>query len=310
VSNAASLGQERLGLLRRAGGQPRVDLLPYLFIAPILLLLAAISFYPAAYAIWLAMTDATLLKLARAEFVGVRNFVRLLDDPIFLNGLWRTARWDLTVVLSEIGIAIPLALFLNLDFRGRAVVRAAVLVPYIIPPAVTGLIWVYMFDGTFGVVNDLLVRLHLIEDYVSWLSEPTASYLIVAAAMVWSGTPLIAIVLLAVLQTIPQELYEAATIDGSNSWQRFRFVTLPFLMPTILFLFLLRMIWMSNHIDMIFIMTRGGPGFANYTEAIYSFQLTGQFEIAYASTVAVVLAAVLVVASVLYVRHLARSVLA
>jgi multiple sugar transport system permease protein len=256
------------------------------------------------------MTDATLLKLARAEFVGVRNFVRLLDDPIFLNGLWRTARWDLTVVLSEIGIAIPLALFLNLDFRGRAVVRAAVLVPYIIPPAVTGLIWVYMFDGTFGVVNDLLVRLHLIEDYVSWLSEPTASYLIVAAAMVWSGTPLIAIVLLAVLQTIPQELYEAATIDGSNSWQRFRFVTLPFLMPTILFLFLLRMIWMSNHIDMIFIMTRGGPGFANYTEAIYSFQLTGQFEIAYASTVAVVLAAVLVVASVFYVRHLARSVLA
>jgi multiple sugar transport system permease protein len=310
VSNAASLGQERVGLLGRAGGQPRVDLLPYLFIAPILLLLAAISFYPAAYAIWLAMTDATLLKLARAEFVGVRNFVRLLDDPIFLNGLWRTARWDLTVVLSEIGIAIPLALFLNLDFRGRAVVRAAVLVPYIIPPAVTGLIWVYMFDGTFGVVNDLLVRLHLIEDYVSWLSEPTASYLIVAAAMVWSGTPLIAIVLLAVLQTIPQELYEAATIDGSNSWQRFRFVTLPFLMPTILFLFLLRMIWMSNHIDMIFIMTRGGPGFANYTEAIYSFQLTGQFEIAYASTVAVVLAAVLVVASVFYVRHLARSVLA
>ena len=310
MSNAASLGQERLGLLRRAGGQPRVDLLPYLFIAPILLLLAAISFYPAAYAIWLAMTDATLLKLARAEFVGVRNFVRLLDDPIFLNGLWRTARWDLTVVLSEIGIAIPLALFLNLDFRGRAVVRAAVLVPYIIPPAVTGLIWVYMFDGTFGVVNDLLVRLHLIEDYVSWLSEPTASYLIVAAAMVWSGTPLIAIVLLAVLQTIPQELYEAATIDGTSPWQRFRFVTLPFLMPTILFLFLLRMIWMSNHIDMIFIMTRGGPGFANYTEAIYSFQLTGQFEIAYASTVAVVLAAVLVVASVFYVRHLARSVLA
>ena len=310
MSNAASLGQERLGLLRRAGGQPRVDLLPYLFIAPILLLLAAISFYPAAYAIWLAMTDATLLKLARAEFVGVRNFVRLLDDPIFLNGLWRTARWDLTVVLSEIGIAIPLALFLNLDFRGRAVVRAAVLVPYIIPPAVTGLIWVYMFDGTFGVVNDLLVRLHLIEDYVSWLSDPTASYLIVAAAMVWSGTPLIAIVLLAVLQTIPQELYEAATIDGTSPWQRFRFVTLPFLMPTILFLFLLRMIWMSNHIDMIFIMTRGGPGFANYTEAIYSFMLTGQFEIAYASTVAVVLAAVLVVASVFYVRHLARSVLA
>jgi multiple sugar transport system permease protein len=309
VSNATSISQDRLGVLGGAREPARLDLLPYAFIAPILLLLIAISFYPAAYAIWLAMTDASLLRLAGAEFVGARNFVRLLDDPIFLNGLWRTVRWDLTVVLSEIGIAIPLALFLNLDFRGRALVRAAVLVPYIIPPAVTGLIWVYMFDGTFGVVNDLLVRLHLIEDYVSWLSDPTASYLIVSAAMVWSGTPLIAIVLLAVLQTIPQELYEAAIIDGSNPWQRFRWVTLPFLMPTILFLLLLRMIWMSNHIDMIFIMTRGGPGFANYTEAIYSFKLTGQFEIGYASAVAVVLAAVLVLASIFYVRHLARSVL-
>ncbi len=287
----------------------RPDLLPYAFIAPILILLAAVSFYPAAYAVWLALTDASLLKLAHANFVGLHNFARLLGDPIFLNGIWRTMRWDLAVVFGELAISVPMALFLNLNFRGRAFLRAAILIPYVIPPAVTALMWVYMFDGTFGVVNDLLHRVGLIGDYISWLSDPNGSFGVVAAAMIWSGTPLMAVVLLAVLQTIPQDLYEAATIDGSNAWQKFRFVTLPQLMPTILFLLLLRMIWMSNHIDMIFIMTRGGPGFANYTEAVYSFQLTGEFEIGYASAVAVVLGLLLIAASIAYVRHLARSVL-
>jgi multiple sugar transport system permease protein len=302
--------QERASFFPASGrSRSRPDLMPYAFIAPIMLLLAVISFYPALYAVWLAMTDASLIKLARAEFVGWHNIARLFHDPIFLNGLWRTARWDLTVVASELILALPIALFLNLRFRGRSIVRAAVLIPYIIPPAVTALMWVYMFDGNFGVANDVLQRAGLIDDYVSWLSQPVSSFAVVAAAMTWSGMPLMAIVLLAALQTIPGDLYEAATIDGAGAWLRFRYVTLPRLMPTILFLLLLRLIWMSNHIDMIFIMTRGGPGFANYTEAVYSFMLTGQFEIGYASAVAVVLAVILVAASAFYVRHLARSVL-
>jgi multiple sugar transport system permease protein len=128
--------------------------------------------------------------------------------------------------------------------------------------------------------------------------------------MVWAGQPLMAVVLLAALQTIPGELYEASSVDGASLWGRFRHVTLPHLVPTILFLLLVRTIWMSNHIDLIFIMTRGGPGFSNYTEAVYSFMLTNQFEIGYSSTVAVALAALLVAASALYVRRLARTVLA
>ena len=118
-----------------------------------------------------------------------------------------------------------------------------------------------------------------------------------------------ALILLAALQTIPQTLYEAAKVDGASAWQQFRYITLPHLMPSILFLVLLRMIWMSNHIDMIFVMTQGGPGFTNYTEAVYSFKLTNQFQIGYASAVAVVLTILLVAASALYVRHLARNVL-
>ena len=137
----------------------------------------------------------------------------------------------------------------------------------------------------------------MLDRYASWLSEPTSSFAIVVAAMVWAGQPLMAIMLLAALQSIPDELYEAARVDGANAWQRFWYVTLLHIMPTILFIVLLRMIWMSNHIDMTFIMTRGGPGFANYTEAVYSFMLPQRFEIGYSSAVAVVLAIILMTAS-------------
>jgi multiple sugar transport system permease protein len=287
----------------------RVDLLPYALIAPVVLLLLAISVYPTLYAMWLATTDASLLRLARARFIGLGNFWRMLEDTTFIDGLWRTLRWDVAVVGIELAIALPIALLLNQAFRGRGFARAAMMVPYITPPAVVALVFCYIVDGNFGVLNDLLVRTGVLREYFAWLSDPTASFWIVVSAMVWYGQPLMALILLAVRQTISAELYEAARVDGATPLRMFWHITLPHLMPTILFLILLRMIWMSNHIDMIFIITRGGPGFSNYTEAVYSFNLTQQFEIGYASAVAVVLAIILVLASALYVRHLARTVL-
>lgn len=305
LRSAASVGTRAAKRRRRR----RIDLLPYALIAPVALLLLAISVYPALYAIWLALTDASLLRLARAQFIGIGNFIRMAGDTVFLEGLWRTLRWDLAVVLIELAIAMPIALLLNVGFRGRGFVRAAMMVPYITPPAVVALMFAYMVDGNFGVLNDLFVRAGIFNEYFSFLSDPTASFWVVVSAMVWYGTPLMALILLAVLQTIPPELYEAGRVDGAGPIRMFWYITLPHLMPTILFLVLLRMIWMSNHIDMIFIMTQGGPGFSNYTEAVYSFKLTTQFEIGYASAVAVALAALLVAASALYVRHLARRVL-
>jgi multiple sugar transport system permease protein len=287
----------------------RIDLLPYLLIAPISILLLAITVYPTIEAVRLALTDSTLLRLARAQYIGFRNFARMAADPIFIDGLWRTLRWDVAVVGIELLIALPIALFLNQSFRGRGFLRAAVMVPYITPPAVVGLLFLFMFDGNFGVINDILVRVGMLDRYVAWMSDPTSSFWIVVSAMVWYGSPLMILIMLATLQTIPAELYEAASVDGASRWTQFRMITLPHLMPTILFLILLRMIWMSNHIDMIYVMTTGGPGFSNYTEAVYSYSLTQQFQIGYASAVAVVLAIILMTGSALYVRHLARKVL-
>jgi multiple sugar transport system permease protein len=288
----------------------RKALYPYALIAPLVLLMVAVTFYPALYAAWLATTDASLLRLSQARFIGLGNFRRLLDDSIYLNALWRTLRWDIVVVFSQLAIAVPMALFLDLQFRLRGFVRSALLVPYIIPPAVTALMWVYMLDGNFGVVNDVLVRIGVLEHGFAWLSDPNGSFAAVSSAMVWSGQPLMAIMLLAVLQSIPNTLYEAAAIDGAGPWQRFRAVTWPHLLPTVLFLLLMRTIWMSNHIDMIYIMTGGGPGFSNYTQAVYSFVSITRFQIGYSAAAAMTLAVALMALSLLYVRHLARRILA
>jgi multiple sugar transport system permease protein len=257
------------------------------------------------------MTDAHLLRMIRSApvFVGLQNFARLFRDPVFIEGLWRTLRWDVAVVGAELLIALPIALFLNLSFKGRGFVRAAVLIPYVIPPAVTALMWVYMFDANFGIVNDVLIRLGLLDHGFAFLSDPNASFMMTAFAMTWAGQPLLAIIILATLQTVPSELYEAARVDGAGPFRQFWHVTLPHIAPTLIFLGLIRTIWMSNHIDMIYIMTRGGPGFSNYTEAVYSFTLTGQLEIGYSSAVAVALAIILLSGAVFYIRYLARSVL-
>lgn len=282
---------------------------PYLLIAPIMLLMLVITVYPLTEAVRLALSDASLLRLNRAQFTGLQNVYRLLGDPIFWDSLWRTARWVAAVVLIELALALPIALFLNRAFRGRGFVRAAVMIPYITPPAVVGFLFVYMFDGSFGIVNDVLYRLGMIDSYRAWLAEPIASFWIAVSAMVWYGTPLLTLIILAALQTIPAELYEAAEVDGAGRFAQFRSITLPHILPSIMFMVLLRTIWMANHVDMIFVVTGGGPGFSNYTAAIYAFQLTTQYEIGYASATAVALALILFVGAAFYVRHLARTVL-
>lgn len=287
----------------------RLDLLPYLMLAPIALLLLFVIVFPLFEAVRLALTDASLLNLARAKFIGLKNFQRLLSDTIFIDSIWRTLRWVVAVVVLEISLALPIALFLNRDFVGRGFMRAAVMVPYITPPAVVALLFLYIFDGNFGIANEFLVKMGIQDAYTAWMSDPTSSFWVVVAAMVWYGTPLMALILLAALQTIPEELYEAADVDGASAWTQFWRITVPHLVPSIMFLGLLRTIWMSNHIDMIFIMTTGGPGFSNYTEAVYSFKLTDEFRIGYASAVAVALSAVLMIGAALYVRYLARGVL-
>lgn len=287
----------------------RFDIFPYLLLLPIIALLGAVIVYPLTQAVTLSLTNASLLNPSRAKFIGLQNFYNLFNDRTFVDGTWRTVRWVLAVVLGEIAISLPMALFLNRRFFGRTMVRVAMMLPYITPPAVVALLFLYIVDGNFGIFNDLLVKVGLQTAYTPWMSDPTASFAVVVCAMIWYGTPLMVLILLAALQTIPEELYEAADVDGVGTLAQFWYITLPHVIPSLLFIALLRTIFMSNHIDMIFVMTKGGPGFSNYTEAVYSFQLTNEFRIGYASAAAVMLSVVLMVGAALYVRYLARNVL-
>ncbi|MBM4419525.1 MAG: sugar ABC transporter permease [Chloroflexi bacterium] len=286
----------------------RIDLLPYILIAPAVVLVLIVTVYPALYAVQISTTNANMIRMATMRFVGAANYVNAFDDEIFVIALGQTVRWVIVNASGQMALALPVALLLNSAFRGRAAVRAGILVPWVVPGAVVAIIWRYMVDANYGVVNDILLRLGAIVEPIAWIGEPLPSFVVLSTATIWAGFPFFAITLLAALQAIPEDLYEAARIDGAGAWQRFRTVTLPLLLPTILLLLLLRMIWLSHSIDLIFLMTNGGPGYNNYTIAVYSFILTwSQLELGYPSAMVIMLSAVLLVASAFYIRSIEQS---
>jgi multiple sugar transport system permease protein len=286
----------------------RIDLLPYLLIAPAVLLVAVVTVYPALDAIGISTTNANLLRLATSRSVGLDNYTRAWSDEIFTGALWHTLRWVIVNAGGQMLVALPVALFLNTTFRGRGVIRAAILVPWVVPGAVVAIIWRYMVDANYGVINDILLRLGVISESIAWIGEPLPSFAIISTATIWAGFPFFAVTLLAALQVIPEDLYEAAKIDGASGWQRFISVTLPILMPTMLLLLLLRTIWLAHSVDLIFLMSNGGPGYNNYTVGVYSFILTwSQLDLGYPSALVIMLSVVLLIASVFYIRSIERS---
>lgn len=293
------------GMRRR---RRRIDFYPYLLVAPAMIFILIVTVYPSLYAIQLSLFDANLLRFAASQFVGPDNYVAAFRDEIFLMSIWRTVRWVVVIAVSLLFVALPVALLLNRSFNGRGLIRTAVLIPWVVPSAVVAIIWRYLTDSNHGIINDLLVRAGVLDAPISWISQPLGAFIIIVVAMVWAGFPFFAITLLAALQVIPGDLYESAKVDGATGWQSFRFITFPMLLPTILMLLLIRSIWLSHAVDLPFMMTNGGPGYSNYTLAVYSFLLThSQLEIGYPAAIAVMLAAVLLAMSAVYIRLIERS---
>jgi multiple sugar transport system permease protein len=292
----------------RGARRIRIDLLPYLLVAPAILIVALVTIYPALYALGISTTDANLLRLDASRAIGLGNYGKAWSDEIFIDALWHTLRWVIVNAGGQMLLALPVALYLNTAFRGRGLVRASILVPWVVPGAVVAIIWRYMVDANYGVVNDILLRLGVIAETIAWMGEPLPSFIVISTATIWAGFPFFAVTLLAALQVIPEDLYEAARIDGASAWQRFTSVTVPLLMPTILLLLLLRTIWLAHSVDLIFLMSNGGPGYNNYTVAVYSFILTwSQLQLGYPSAMVIMLSVVLLIASVVYIRSIERS---
>jgi multiple sugar transport system permease protein len=244
---------------------------PWLLLAPALFVTTVIVLVPAAQTVWMSFHDVVLFRPRVRPFIGVANYVSALADPVFWESLLTSVIWVVAAVGLQFLLGLAAALLLNRRFAWRGIARALIIVPWALPSVIIGLIWTWMLDFNLGLVNELGLRLHLLAHPVPWLSQPGTALAAVILAVVWQGFPFFAVTLLAGLQAIPAELYEAASLDGAGAVQKFRNVTLPGLAGVMTTALLLRMIWVANSLDLILVMTGGGPGTATQTLPLHAF---------------------------------------
>ncbi|MDX2177494.1 MAG: sugar ABC transporter permease [Candidatus Sumerlaeia bacterium] len=248
----------------------------WLFLAPGLLALAAVGLYPLLDTFRLSFTDAFRGDPDPARWVGFAHYRALLADGAFREAVRNTVVFATASVALEFLLGLGIALLLAREFRGRAFMRTAMLIPWALPTVVAARLWAWMFNDVFGVVNDLLhTRLGLLPEPLAWTATPGLAMAAIIAVDVWKTTPFMALLLLAGLQLIPRELYEAARVDGASRWQQFRAVTLPLLKPAILVALIFRTLDALRVFDVIWVMTAGK--FGTESLATYTYRQTMAF---------------------------------
>lgn len=268
-----------------------------IMLLPALLLLLLVFAYPIARAFWLSLFTQNLGTKLQAEFSGLDNYIRMAGDGRFWQSFLTTSIFTTTSVVLELLLGMGIALVLNQRFLGRSLVRTSAILPWALPTALIGLAWAWIFNDQFGVVNDLLLRLGVIKTGINWLGEPNLARIAVIFADVWKTTPFISILLLAGLQSISPDLYEAHSIDGASPWQSFRQITLPLLMPQILIASLFRFAQAFGVFDLIAVMTNGGPGGATEVVSLYIYSTVMRYlDFGYGAALVVVTFLLLVVA--------------
>ncbi len=273
---------------------------PYLLVSPALLIILCVVFIPVANAIGMSFQHYDLRRPGEIGFCGLENYIQALTDKLFWHSLFKTVLWVVFGVGFQFLFGFILALLLNKSFRGRGVVRAVSLIPWVTPGVLIGLMWRWMYDGNYGVLNDLLQKFHIISQNIPFLSQTSSAFISVIVTIVWQGIPFFALMILAGLQGIPAELYEAADIDGATGIQKLFRVTIPSIKNTIYITMLLRIIWVANSVDIIFNMTGGGPAYSSQTLSVYIFNKANSLDLGYASAMAILLALALCSVAVPY----------
>jgi trehalose/maltose transport system permease protein len=219
---------------RRTKLQRRQTRLAWLLLLPSLAVVALVALYPLGKTVYQSFTDQEFLQLTPTKWVGLDNYHTLIHDTIFRSAIWETVKFTVITVTIEFALGLAIALVVNSTFKGRGLMRAVMLVPWAIPTVVAAQMWKWMLDDTFGVINDAGVRLGILSHSQAWISNPSTALASVCAVDIWKTTPFVALLLLAGLQVIPQDLYEAAEVDGASMLQQFWKITLPLLRPAIL----------------------------------------------------------------------------
>jgi len=263
--------------------------------------LLSLSIYPLIYSITISLQTQS----AGETSWSLANFTRLISDNFFLSAMAHTIVFAIGALTLEFLIGLCLALLLNSQIRGRGFFRATLLIPMMLPTVVVGVVWRLLLNPNFGAINGTLKYFGVNTESLTWTASPRLAMLSVIGVDVWQWTPFVFLVLLAGLQAIPDEPYEAALIDGSSRWQTFRYITLPLLKPAILIALLLRTMDLLRVFDQIFILTEGGPGFATETISLYIYRTAFRFfDFGYAAAMSFVLLALTNIISTIYIRLL------
>ena len=230
----ATAPTRRLRRRRASALQRKQTRLAWLKLAPALLVVAFVAFYPLGQTVYQSFTDQQFLVLEPTKWVGLANYRKLIHDEAFRHSIVVTVKFTVVTVSFEFVLGLIIALVVNSSFKGRGVMRAVMLVPWAIPTVVSAQMWKWMYDQIFGPINDAGVRLHVLSHNVAWVADPSTALWAVSAVDIWKTTPFVALLLLAGLQVIPHDLYEAAGVDGVSKWHQFWRITLPLLKPAIL----------------------------------------------------------------------------
>lgn len=275
-------------------------MLPYIFIAPCIILILLFDGYPIIKSIINSFYNYRL-NVARIDFIGLKNYIDIFSDKDFGLILSNTLWWVIFSVGFQFLLGLGLALLLNSPFRGKGIYQSVVLVPWAVPGFLIALIWKWIYNGQHGVLNDILLKLNIIEEPVAFLSQTNTSLPSAIVSNVWFGIPFFAIMLLAALQSIPEEIYDAASIDGANKLQMFFKIIFAYIKPTVKVTILLRVIWAFNTADVIYILTSGGPRNSSQTLATFIMQKAySELNFGHASALGVIFILILLAYTFIY----------
>ena len=279
------------------------------FMSPSIIMIAFTFLIPMGYCIYLSFHKYNVL-VASKPFIGLQNYLHIFSsDSTFWNSLWVTLYFTFVAVGIEIILALLIALLLNQPFRGRVILRTALILPWAIPWVVNGIMWKWIYNPSFGVLNGLLKQLGLIDSYKVWLGTPFLALNMMVLSDVWKETPFIAILLLAGLQTIPKNLYESAEIDGASLWKRFWNITLPLIRPTFFLAFVLRTIWAFKTFDLVYALTQGGPVDGTSLLNYYIYETSfSRLNFGYGAAVSIILMIIVLGLTLIYYKIIFREV--
>lgn len=281
--------------------------LAWLFVLPTIFIFFIVALYPLVEVFYYSFTNAQLAGLEKPKFIGLLNYRLLIEDPDFRSAFFNTIRFTIFSVFFETILGLFIALVIHSKFKGRGIVRASVLIPWAIPTVVSAQMWRWMLHDIYGVFNLILVKIGLIGEKIAWLARPETAMPSLIAVDVWKTTPFMALVLLAGLQLIPDELYEASSIDGASWWQQFKTITLPLLTPILFVALTFRTLDALRVFDLIYVMTGGGSN--TETLALYNRRVLIDFqELGYGSAVSVAILLIVLLFVFFYMRLMKRGV--